>query len=127
MSAECGMNISLICSKRGKEFIDVLSHQVPFLETGRSFCASTTTRLELFFFLATSVTDIDTAKQIICTHHAEVLCTQPRDISGLAPCTHEEADTLIFLHLEDAVKEQYTKVSLRTIDTDVLVLAVTAG
>lgn len=30
----------------------------------------------------------------------------------------------MLLHLEDALKEGYTKVSLRTVDTDVLVLAV---
>ncbi len=54
---------------------------------------------ELFSFLATSVTDLDTNKQIINTHHAEVLCAQPRDISRLTPCTHEEADTRMLLHL----------------------------
>ena len=84
-------------------------------------------KVELFSFLATSVTALDTDKEIISNHHAEVLCTQPRDVSGLAPCTHEEADTRILLHLEDAVKEGYTKVSVRTVDTDVLVLAVTAA
>ena len=30
---------------------------------------------------------IATEKQIISTHDAEVLCTKPRDVSGLAPCT----------------------------------------
>ena len=84
-------------------------------------------KVELFSFLATCVTGIDTGKQIISTHHAEVLCTQSRDTSGLAPCTHEEADTRILLHLEDAVREGYTKVSLRTVDTDMLVLAVTTA
>ena len=63
-------------------------------------------KVELFSFLATSVRATDTDKQIISTHHAEVLCTQSRDTSGLAPCTHEEADTRIILHLHDAVKEQ---------------------
>lgn len=77
--------------------------------------------------LATSVTALNTRKQIISTHHAEVLCTQPRDVSGLAPRTHEEADTRILLHLGDAVKEGYTKVSICTVDTDMLVLAVTAA
>lgn len=84
-------------------------------------------KAELFSFLATNVTALDTDKQIISTHHAEVLCTQPQDVSGLAPCTHEEADTRILLYLGDAVKEGYTKVSIRTVDTDVLVLAVTAA
>ena len=45
-------------------------------------------------------------------------------MSDLAPCTHEEADTRILLHLEDAVKQGYNKVSIRTVDTDVVVLAV---
>ena len=66
-------------------------------------------KVELFSFLATCVTALDTGKRIISTHHAEVLCTESRDTSGLAPCTHEEADSRILLHLEDAVKEGYTK------------------
>ena len=32
-----------------------------------------------------------------------MLCTQSRDVSGLAPCTHEEADTRILFYLKDAV------------------------
>ena len=46
------------------------------------------------------------------------------DVSGLAPCNHEEADTRIFLHLGDAVKAGYNKVLIHTVDTDVVVLAV---
>jgi hypothetical protein len=84
-------------------------------------------KAELFSFLATSVTALATDKQVISTHQSEVLCTQPRDTSGIAPCTHEEADTRILLHLDDAVNEGYTKVSIRTVDTDVVVLAVTAA
>ena len=40
---------------------------------------------------------------------------------------HGEADTCIPLHLEDAVKEVYTKLSIRTVDMGVLVLTVTAA
>ena len=39
---------------------------------------------------------------------------------------HEEADTRIILHLEDAVKDGNDKLSIRTVDTDVVLLAVTA-
>ena len=69
----------------------------------------------------------ETEKQIVSTHRTDVFCTQPRDVAGLAPCTHEEADTRMLLHVEDAVKHGYTKVSVRTVDTDVVVLAVTAA
>lgn len=84
-------------------------------------------KTELFSYLAICVSAHDTGKQVISTHHADVLCSQPRDTSGLAPCTHEEADSRMLLHLEDAVKEGYTKVVVRTVDTDVVVLAVTAA
>ena len=56
-----------------------------------------------------------------------MLCTQPRDVAGLASCSHEEADTRILLHVRDAVKQGYTKVLFRTVDTDVVILAVTAA
>ena len=82
---------------------------------------------ELFSFLATSAATIATDKQVISTCHTGVLCTQSRDVSGVAPCTHEEADKRILLHLEDALKRGYNKVSIRTVDTDVVVLAVTSA
>ena len=73
------------------------------------------------------VTVLDSDKPVVSTHHTAVLCNQPSDNTGIAPCTHEEADTRILLHLADAVKEGYSKVSIRTVDTDVLVLAVKAA
>jgi len=84
-------------------------------------------KVELFSYLATCLSDTDTDKQIISTHHTDVLCTQPRNVSDIAPCSHEEADTRILLHLKDAVTQGYTKVTIRTVDTDVVVLAVTAA
>ena len=84
-------------------------------------------KVELFAFLAMRIATAETTKQIISTNHKDVLCTQSRDVSGLAPCTHEEADTRILLHVQDAVRQGYTKVSIRTVDTDVVVLAVTAA
>ena len=70
-------------------------------------------------------TTIETEKQIII-HHKDILCTQPRNTTGLAPCTQEEADTRIFLHVSDAANHGYSKVMIRTVDSDVLVLAIAA-
>jgi len=55
-----------------------------------------------------------------------VLCAQPRNTTALAPCTQEEADTRIFLHVSDAANHGYCKVMIRTVDSDVLVLAIAA-
>jgi len=70
---------------------------------------------------------MNTTKQVISTHHSHVLCAQPRDVTGLAPCSHEEADTRIMIHVEDVVKQGNTKATKRTVDTDVFVLAVTSA
>ena len=48
------------------------------------------------------------------------------DLTGLVPCSHEEADIRLFLHVSDAVKKGYRKLLLRTVDTDVVVVAMVA-
>ena len=84
-------------------------------------------KIELLFFLATTVVTIQTenSQQIITTHRKNALFTQPR--GWAAPCSHEEADTRIILHLEDAVRQGYTKILIGTVDTELLVLAVKAA
>ena len=83
-------------------------------------------KTELFSFLSMKTANLETEGQIIVTHHKDVLCTQPRNTTGLAPCTHEEADTRMFLQVSDAVNHGYGRVMIRTVDSDVLVLAIAA-
>ena len=66
-------------------------------------------------------------KDVISTYSSNVLSNHPRDLAKLALCTHEEAETRIILHLEDAVKDGNDKLSICTVDTDVVVLAVMAA
>ena len=84
-------------------------------------------KTELFSFLARSVGGIDTNKQVITTHNIGMLYTNHLDVSGLASCNHEEADTRILLHLEDAMWHGNSRVSICPVDTDVVVLAVTSA
>ena len=83
-------------------------------------------KTELFSFLSLKITNLETEGQIIVTHHKDVLCSQPRNTTGLAPSTHEDADTRMFLHISDAVNHGYGRVMVRTVDSDVLVLAIAA-
>ncbi len=46
------------------------------------------------------------------------------DLSNLVPCSHEEADTRLFLHVADAVQKECRKVCVRIVDTDVIVIAI---
>ncbi|KAK1875017.1 Hemoglobin-binding protein C, partial [Dissostichus eleginoides] len=43
-----------------------------------------------------------------------------------SPCSHEEADTRLFLHIICAVQNNYRRFMIRTADTDVVVIAVAA-
>ncbi|KAK3737278.1 hypothetical protein QZH41_007347 [Actinostola sp. cb2023] len=82
---------------------------------------------ELFRLLAECAAslDLEIEQQVITTHDDQVLCNPARDdISSMAPCTHEEADTRMLLHAADAVQQGHHKILIRTVDTDVLVLAV---
>ena len=45
-------------------------------------------------------------------------------MASLAPCSHEEADTIMFAHVAEAAKRAYTKISSLTVDTDVGVLVI---
>ena len=91
----------------------------------QEFLRNEDNKRELFSFLSLQTAKLETDRQVIITHHKEVLCTQSRDTSALAPCTHEEADTRIFLHVSDAVNQGHDKVMIHTVYY-VLVLAVAA-
>ena len=95
------------------------------LETGE-FLRNDDNKAELFSFLSIETAKIQTKGQIVVTHHKEVLCNWTRDTTGLAPCTQEEADSRIFLHVLDASSHGCNKIMIRTVDTDVLILATTA-
>ncbi len=42
----------------------------------------------------------------------------------MAPCSHEEADTRMFVHAKQAVMEGYQTLMIKANDTDVVVIAI---
>lgn len=80
-------------------------------------------KTQLFSFLAQSVLTITTDKLIVKTQGPIVLSNHPMDQTDLAPCSHEEADTRLMVHLADGAKA-HKRFLIRTVDTDVVVLAV---
>ena len=84
-------------------------------------------KTELFVFLSEDAAcrPQDYDKELYATRGRDVLRSPTGlDVSNLAPCSHEEADTRLILHVADAVLKGHTRVGIRTVDTDVLVLAV---
>ncbi|KAG1652706.1 hypothetical protein GQR58_026116 [Nymphon striatum] len=64
-------------------------------------------------------------KQLVVTD-GEKVCSKPplSELSLLAPCTHEEADSRIVLYVSHASRHGHNKIMIRTVDTVVVVLAV---
>lgn len=82
---------------------------------------------ELFMFLAEQILSIDTDQIVVTTYGNEVRSNVVTStFTNLSPCSHEEADTRMVLHLSNIVNEGYSKIIIRTVDTDVLVLVTAA-
>ena len=65
---------------------------------------------EIFRYLAQlSVTVNCEDKEVSSTMDSQVLCSIPRNLDGLSPCTHQEADTRLLLPAADCAQHGHTK------------------
>lgn len=113
--------------KRGQGTRKRVSPSTLMPKNWKDFLRVNENKTELFSFLSRVVFNLPVpdGKKLYATDGSEVLCsTSELDLTHLAPCSHEEADTRIFLHVADAVQKGCKKVTIRTVDTDVVVLAV---
>ena len=82
-------------------------------------------KVELFEFLTNEVMKRSHAKWVYATDKESVLCShQDADTDFISPCNHEEADTRVIIHAFDAARKGSQKLLIRTVDTDILVLAI---
>ena len=59
----------------------------------------------LFAFRSISIVTMSTDKQVACAIDNCVMFRQPWDREGLAPCSHEEADSGMMVHIADAANK----------------------
>jgi hypothetical protein len=93
----------------------------------KSFLRVDGNKTDLFKFLAEHIhhMQIASGKQVVTSYGEQVLFNQLRESkSDLALCTHEEADTRMFVHAVDAVRQGSKQIVIRIVDSDVLVLAI---
>ncbi|KAI8477797.1 hypothetical protein Bbelb_444750 [Branchiostoma belcheri] len=99
----------------------------PIPKNWQQFLRLNSNKIELFEFLTATLVDCASADHpLVVTDGPNVQCVAPRDTSRIAPCNHEEADSRIMVHVADAAAEGFRKIMVRTVDTDVVVLAVAA-
>lgn len=92
-----------------------------------SFLRIDDNKTELFTYLAEQLSTFNATddKIVVSTLRMEVVCNCPsKDTSQISPCNHEEADTRIMLHVKDAVQTGMRQIMIRTVDTDVVVIAI---
>lgn len=91
-----------------------------------SFLRDNDNKTELFTFLARYISTMITSqdKKVFVTLGPDVFANVNDDLSMLTPCSHEEADTRIFLHISHASRAGLLKGTIRSVDTDVVVIAV---
>ena len=78
-------------------------------------------------FLAREAVKHTPCHKVVATLGQDVLTHPSHDnLSNLSPCTHEEADTRMTVHVADVVTIGHASLVIRTVDTDVVVLAITA-
>ena len=93
----------------------------------QNFLRVDSNKTELFAFLSNALLRslVQEDKQLVVTSDMEVLSKPPLpDRSSIAPCTHEEADSRMLLHVAHAARNGHHKIMIQTVDTDVVVLAV---
>ena len=90
----------------------------------RAFLRDSNNKTELFNYLADKISQMPSTNVIIVTNGEDAVSNHPMDTSGIAPCSHEEADTRMFVHARQAVEEGCQNVIVKANDTDVLVIAI---
>ena len=101
------------------------STHIPKRDWNSGFLKNEENEKELFPFISEMIANDDMDGRLLLTTKQEsVLSNKPCDMSSVQPCNHSEADTRIFLHLAHAVHQGHKVAYVRTVDSDVVVLAV---
>ena len=86
------------------------------------FLKDSSNKAELFHLIAEKITRNRTDhKMVLATQGENVIFTSTIEIDRFSPRNHEEADTRMFLHLKDFSATGHRKVSLKTVDKDVVI------
>ena len=96
------------------------------LKDWASFLRIDENKVELFRFLSSNlIASAPQDRTVLCAFDNTVSCNTCFDLSEINPCSQEEADTRIFLHIFNMTSRQgIKKVKIRTVVTDVVVLAI---
>ena len=99
----------------------------PIPANWEAFLRSNANKDELFRYLSDCIHACETGRKVIISTNDETIVSTQNDMSDveyLQPCSHEEADTRILLHVAYCARQGLHKLVIRTVDTYVVVLAI---
>lgn len=116
-------------NSRGKGIRQKVEDNTKLPKNWGNFLQVNENKQELFAFLSKSIFEDQAVSQsyttILSTLKENVLCNKPSFYKkGLEPCNHEESDTRLMVHLKDIVADGHKNIVMKTVDSDVVVLAV---
>ena len=89
----------------------------------QQFLRDSENKKELFRYLAEQIFNWNetTDKDVVTTYGNQVLGAESAQLS---PCNHEEGDTRMMVHAAHAVQSGHRKVTIRSVDTDVVIVCI---
>lgn len=83
-------------------------------------------KTSLFKFITNELSNVvfELNKIVVCTNGQSVVYIGKPLVYPISKCDHEEADSRIFVHVLNAIKNDHTRVAIRTVDSDILILAI---
>ncbi|KAJ8419194.1 hypothetical protein AAFF_G00006930 [Aldrovandia affinis] len=111
-------------SKRGRGVRRRVTGKGKIPSNWRNFLRENDNKAELFNFLADKIARVATPNVVIVTKEEDAVSNRTINLAGVAPCSHEEADTRIFLHARHATEAGSKVIMVKASDTDVVVIAV---
>ena len=79
---------------------------------------------ELLNMIADTIPSIQSNTLLIATKNEHVVSNKDINSSRLEMCNHKEVDSRMFVHVYDSSINGYEKIKVVTVDTDVIVIAI---
>ena len=99
---------------------------IPICKNFKKLMKNDTIKTELFKMIAEAVIQIPETLATMkhpATIGSKIVSNSSLEKLNIEPCNHEEADTRLLLHVLDGANSGIKKVSIITVDTDVVVIA----
>ena len=108
-------------SKRGLEVRCRVTGKGKIPSNWQNFLRENDNKVELFNFLADKIARVAAPNVVIVTKEEDAVSNCTISLAGVAPCSHEEADTWIFVHARHATEAGSKVIMVKASDTDVVI------